>query len=183
MTVGQWMFHHKSDVAAPAPEPAAVAAEPQKESIPMSTTPTPVPAPVVKATPVQKFESFFTKFGKVLRDIENAVVNIAEQQEVNIDQIIPPAQAQNLHILISAAAAQVAAADAKYDALGKTDVPYAVKVAEAVAVSGGTFLVVAAKLGFAIPQAQLGTFFGAAGQIAGSLNFTDITKTPTVPAA
>jgi uncharacterized protein YjaG (DUF416 family) len=148
----------------------------------MSTTPTPVPAPV-KESGIQKFESFFTKFGKILRGIENATVNIAEQQEVNIDQIIPPAQAQNLHILIAAAAAQVAAADAKYDQLGKTDVPYAVKVAEAVAVSGGTFLVVAAKLGFAIPQAQLGTFFGAAGQIAGSLNLTNITQTPTVPTA
>lgn len=144
----------------------------------MSTTPV-TPAP----TALQKFESFFTNFGKILRNIQNVIVNVAEQEEPNIDQIIPATQAANLHTLIVAAAQQVAAADAKYDAIGQSTVPFAVKVTEAVAVNGGLVIALAAKMGLTIPQAQLGTFFTAAANIASSLNLTNVTGTPAVPAS
>lgn len=180
-SVGQWMFHHKSDVPSPPIEkPAAPAAVPKEIPV-MSTTPTPTPAP--HQTGVQKFESFFTNFGKILRSIQNAATNILEQEEPNIDTLIPPAMAANLHLLVVAAATQVAAADAKYDQIGQSTAPYGVKVAEAVAIGGGTVLALAAKLGFTLPQAQLGNFFAAAGQIAASLNLTNVTGTPTPPAA
>jgi len=137
------------------------------------------------ATPVakkeNKFESFLSKFGNVLKNIANVAVNVGEQEEAVIDPLLPPAAAAELNKIISAAASQVAAADVKYAAIGQSDVPYAVKVAEAVAVGGEGILALAAQNGFTIAEGQLSTFVAAAGQIASTINFTGLTNTPVVP--
>lgn len=148
----------------------------------MSTAATPAPTPV-KETGQQKFESFMTKFGDVLKNIANVGVNIAEEAAPSIEALLPPVYAASFAKILSAAASQVAAVDVKYTAIGASTVPYAVKVAEAVAVGGEGVLAIAAQAGFTLNSTNLLSFFSAAGTIAGSLNLANITATPVVPPA
>ncbi|MGC1784467.1 MAG: hypothetical protein WA708_18225 [Acidobacteriaceae bacterium] len=139
----------------------------------------------VPAAPVKKenaFESFFTKFGDALKDIANVAVNVGEQEAAVIEPLLPPTAAAGFAKILSAAAAQVAAADAKYAAIGDSNVPYAVKVAEAVAVGGEGVLAIAAQEGFTVAQGEVSTLMSAAGTIASTLNFTGLTEAPVVPA-
>ncbi len=130
-------------------------------------------------TPVpNKFESFLEKFGHDLENIGNASVNIAVEELPVVDPMLPPALAAELNKVVTFAAQQVAAVDAKYSAIGKSTVPFAVKVAEAVAVGGAGAIAIAAQAGFTLPAANLGMFFSGAGQIASSLNLTNITAPP-----
>lgn len=146
----------------------------------MSTVPvTPAPA----ETAQQKFQSFLTNFGKVLENIANGVVNVAEQEAPVIAPLLPPMIGQQLTTVLSAAAAQVAAADAKYAQIGASDVPFGVKVAEAVAVGGAGVIAIAAQAGLSISATGLPAFFGAAYQIASVLNLKNITAAPTPPAS
>lgn len=140
------------------------------------------PITIAPAKP-NAFESFLSKFGTVLKNIANVAVNAGEQEAAVIEPLLPPAAANGLAKVLSAAASQVAAADAKYAAIGQSNVPYAVKVAEAVAVGGEGILALAAQAGLTIASGQLSTFIGAAGTIASTLNFTGLTNTPVVPAA
>lgn len=146
----------------------------------MSTTPTPVPA-----TPKpNKFESFLTKFGEILKNIANVAVNVAEAEAPVIEPLLPPAAEAGFVKILTAAATQVAAADAKYAAIGASDVPFSVKVAEAVAVGGIGVLAIAAQAGYTVADGQLVTLFSAAGQAASVLNFTGLTNAPSpVPVA
>lgn len=134
------------------------------------------------ATPAKPnaFESFLTKFGDALKNIGNAATNIAVEELPVIDPLLPPALASEVNAVVGYAAQQVAAADAKYAAIGSSNVPYAVKVAEAVAVGGAGAIAIAAKGGLTLDAGQLGTFFAAAGQIAAALNLSNLTATPTV---
>lgn len=139
----------------------------------MSTAPV-TPAP----SKLNGFESFFTKFGTVLKDIANVAVNIGEQEAAVIEPLLPPTIAAGLAKVLSAAATQVAAADAKYAAIGQSNVPYAVKVAEAVAVGGEGILALATQAGLTIASGQLSQFIGAAGTIASTINLTGLTNAP-----
>lgn len=140
-------------------------------------------APVTTAPKENKFESFLTKFGKDIENISNAAVNIATEELPVIDPLLPAAVAATVNAVVGFAAQQVAAVDAKYTAIGKSDVPFAVKVAEAVGVGGLGAIAIAAKGGLALDTAQLSQFFSGAAQIAAALNLTNITAAPTVPAA
>jgi hypothetical protein len=143
----------------------------------MSTAPVPVPA----APKPNKFESFLTKFGDILKNIGNVAVNVAEQEAPVVLPLIPPAAQPGFLKILSFAATQVAAVDAKYAAIGASDVPFSVKVAEAVAVGGVGALAIAAQAGFTVADGQLATLFSAAGQAASVLNFGGLTDAPTVP--
>lgn len=134
------------------------------------------------ATTPNKFESFLSKFGNILKNIGNAATNIAVEELPVIDPLIPPALAAELTKVVTFAAQQVAAVDAKYAAIAGSNVPYAVKVAEAVAAGGTGAIAIAAQAGFLLPQENLGLFFSGAGQIAAALNLSNITA-PPVPAA
>lgn len=137
------------------------------------------------ATPApkaNKVESFFTKFGDVLKDIFNAGANALQETEPSVVKVLPPALQAGYIKLVNAAVAQVAQADAKYAQIGASDVPFAVKVAEAVAVGGDGVLAIAAQEGLVITT-DLPTFFTAATQIAQSLNLATITEAPTPAAA
>lgn len=146
----------------------------------MSTAPVvPVaPAPVVAAPKENKFESFLTKFGDVLKNISNAAVNVAVEELPVIDSLLPPSVASTVNDVVSFAAQQVASIDAKYTAIGQSSAPFAVKVAEAVAVGGMGAVAIAAKGGLTLDTAQLGQFFSAAAQITAALNLTNITAAP-----
>lgn len=143
----------------------------------MATAPaTPSPAP-------NQFESFLTNFGKALENIANAAVNIAQQEAPVITPLLPPAIGAQFTTVLSAAAQQVAAADAKYAALGQSDVPFGVKVAEAIAIGGGGVLAIAAQAGLVISEGGLTTLFTAAYNAASVLNLKSITSAPATPPA
>jgi hypothetical protein len=148
----------------------------------MSTAPI-VPVVPAKQTQQQKFESFWTNFGAILKNIANAAVNIAQEEAPIIEPLLPPAIGAALAKVLSAAATQVGYADAKYAAIEGSDVPFGVKVAEAVAVGGAGVLAIAAVAGLEISSTQLPQFFGAAFQIASVLNLANITAAPAAPAA
>jgi hypothetical protein len=141
-------------------------------------------APVTPAIPVetaqQKIDSFFTKFGDVLRNVFNAGANIAIETLPAIEPLIPVAYQPTVVALVTAAVQQVAAADAKYAAIGASTVPMGVKIAEAVAVGGTGILAIAAQGGLKITT-DLPTFFAAATTIAQSLNLATLTTAPVVP--
>jgi hypothetical protein len=139
-------------------------------------------APVTPAPAENKFESFLTKFGHDLEAIGNAGVNIAVEELPSVAPMLPPALGKELTTVVTFAAQQVAAVDAKYTAIGNSNVPFGVKVAEAVATGGMGAIALAAQAGFTLPTANLGLFFAGAGQIASSLNLTNVTAAP-VPVA
>lgn len=142
----------------------------------MATTPTPAPAPKEN-----KFESFLSKFGTFIKDFANVAVNVGEQELPVIVQLLPPAASAGVVALMNYAATQVAAVDAKYAAIGSSNIPFAAKVAEAVAVGGVGALAIAAQAGLKIDESNLNLLFSAAGQAASVLNFTGVTSTPIVP--
>jgi hypothetical protein len=145
----------------------------------MSTAP--VTTAPVKETATQKVESFFTKFGEILKDIPNVIVNVAEEEETPILSILPSNLQPGVAKLISFAAAQVAAVDAKYAAIGASNVSFAQKVAEAVATGGVGALAIAAEEGVMI-TGTVNSIFAASATITSSLNLSGITAAPTVPA-
>ena len=155
----------------------------------MSTAPAPVTGSAGTTTVTSgpkkenKFESFFTKFGHVLEDIGNGATNIAVEELPDVEPLLPPALGSAVAKVVTFAAQQVAAVDAKYAAIGASDVSYGVKVAEAVAVGGVGAIAIAAQAGFTLPESQLGVFFSGAGQIASALNLSNITESPAPPAA
>lgn len=140
------------------------------------------PASVLTPAP-SKFVSFMTKFGDILRDIGNIAVNIGEQEAPVIEEVLPPAFAASYAKILSAAAAQVAAADARYAAIGASNVPFGVKIAEAVAIGGGGVIAIAAQAGLVVGEGQIVPLFNAAAQFASSLNLANVTETPKPPAA
>lgn len=174
-------------VNTPNPQPAAPTAskELQMASTPVVTEPTVEPTTATPAatteTAAQKVENFFTKFGTVLKNIVNVGVNVAEETEPTIDPLLPAAYQAGYLALINAAATQVAAADAKYALIGASNVSFATKVAEAVAVGGEGVLAIAAQNNLAI-SSNLTTFFSAAATLSQSLNVATLTQAPTVPA-
>lgn len=127
-------------------------------------------------------ETFFSKFGNVLKTIFNVSANIAEDTEPTIDSLLPVAYQAAYAKLVNAAATQVAAADAKYAAIGASNVSFATKVAEAVAVGGEGVLAIAAQEGLTITT-NLTTFFSAATTLTQSLSAVSLTAAPVVPAA
>jgi hypothetical protein len=133
------------------------------------------------APAVPQIQSFFTKFGEVLKNIFNVGANVGVDTETTIDPLLPPAYQASYLKLVNAAATQVAAADAKYALIGASSVPFAVKVAEAVAVGGEGVLAIAAQEGLTITT-DLPTFFSAAATIAQSLNTATLTAAPIAPA-
>jgi hypothetical protein len=162
------MSHDMGTSPTPAPSPA-----------PASPAPT-APAPA-KETAGQKIENFFSKFGQAIEKLANAAVNVAEQELPAIKPLLPPNLYSKIATMTAAAAQQVAAADAKYAAIGQSNVPYATKVAEAVAVGGTAVVALAAEAGLQITD--LTGFFSAAGQMAQSLNLSGITAAPKPVAA
>lgn len=134
-------------------------------------------APVVKETTTQKVESFFSKFGDTLKTIFNVATNVAVEELPAVQPLLPPAIYSQVAAAVNLAAQQVAAADAKYAAIGSSAVPYGVKVAEAVAVGGEGVLALLAQNGLLL-TGHLFDFFAAAGTIASSLNLVNITAPP-----
>jgi hypothetical protein len=130
-------------------------------------------------TPENGFESFFTKFGSALKTVFNVSANVAVDTETQIEPLLPSAYQAGYVKLVNAAAQQVAAADAKYAAIGASNVSFAVKVAEAVAVGGEGILAIAAQEGLTI-NTNLATFFSAATTITQSLTATSLTAAPVV---
>lgn len=159
--------------ATPAPSPAPT-------PVPVNPAPIATPAPA-KETAGQKIESFFTKFGQAIEKLANAAVNVAEEELPAVQPLLPPSLYSKVSTMVAVAAQQVAAADAKYAAIGSSNVPYGVKVAEAVAVGGTAVLALAAQAGLQI--VDMNAFFAAAGQMAGALNLSGVTGAPKPPAA
>lgn len=139
------------------------------------------PVTPVKETGLQKFENFFEKFGHDLEVGFNVAENIALQELPVIAPLLPPATYNKVATFVNAAAQQVAAVDQKYAAIGKSNVPFAVKVAEAVAVGGSAVIALAAEAGLQI--VNVSQFFTAASQLAQSLNLQNVTAPPTPPVA
>lgn len=139
-------------------------------------------APAPAAPKLNKVESFFSKFGNVIKNIANVAANLGEQSEMTIDPLLPPAYQAGFLKLVNSAAAQVAAADAKYTIIGQANVPFTVKVAEAVAVGGEGVLAIAAQNNLAI-VGNLNQFFSAASILASSINTSNLTAPPAPPAA
>lgn len=150
------------------------------ETVPVAPT---TAAPVATTeTKTQKVENFFTKFGDVLKTIFNVAANTAVDTETTIEPLLPSAYQAGYIKLVNAAAQQVAAADAKYTAIGASNVSFAVKVAEAVAVGGEGVLAIAAQCGLTITT-DLPTFFSAAATVAQSLDTATLTQAPVAPTA
>jgi ABC-type uncharacterized transport system ATPase subunit len=156
---------------------------------PQSTTPTTasvgtpvsVAAPVVKETAAQKFDSFINGFGHKLEEIVNVGENVAIQESTFIESLLPPAEAKAFAIVVSTVGKQLAAVEAKYAAIGQSTVPEALKIAEAVAVSGESVLQTLASVGISVTAGNLTTLFGGLGQALSVLNISTLTKTPVVP--
>lgn len=137
-------------------------------------------APVV-VKPENKFESFLSKFGSDLEKFSNAAINVTVEELPVIDSPLPASVAATVNAVVSFAAGQVAAADSRYRIISASTVPFAVKVAEAVAVGGIGAIAIAAKGGLTLDTAQLAQFFNAAVAITSALNLTNVTADPVVP--
>lgn len=127
-----------------------------------------------------KFESFLSKFGADIMKFSNAAVNVAVEELPAIDPLLPASVATTVNEVVSFAAQQVAAVDAKYAAIGNSSASFGVKVAEAVAVGGLGAIAIAAKGGLTLDTAQLAQFFTGAAQVGAALNLTNVTAAPVV---
>lgn len=149
-------------------EPASTSAEPAA---------TPDADTATKETVEQKVEAAFTKVGHFFEDITNIAVNTAEETEPQVLPLLPSAFQPEYTALLNFAATGVASIDAKYAAIGKSNVPFAVKVVEAVATFGQGALAIAAQAGVTV--GNLNTLFASAATIAQNLNVTTLTAAPT----
>src|SRR5271156_2231566 len=170
------MQESKSSLFIPSSQPSSPSAS---SSVPPPTlNPNPLEEiRIMATTPVvveNGFESFFSKFGNVLKTVFNVAANVAVDTEPTVEPLIPTAYQAGFATLVSAAAKQVAAADAKYALIAGSNVSFAQKVAEAVAVGGEGVLAIAAQEGLSI-NTNLTTFFSAATTIAQSLTTTSLT--------
>jgi hypothetical protein len=148
----------------------------------MSTAPVTIDAPAPKETAAQRVKSFFTEFGDIVKDTVNVVTNVAVEEETPILSLVPVNLQPGVANLINFCAAQVAAVDAKYAAIGASNVPFAQKVAEAVATAGAGALAIAAAGGVTI-TGTVNDIFAASATIASSLNLSTITQAPAAPPA
>lgn len=182
MNVISGIFHHKeeekpvSTPATPVVAPAVVSAAPV--AAPKAATTPAAP----QETTAQKIQSFFTNFGKDIEATVNGIVNVAVEEQTPVLSLLPANLQPGVAQLINYAAAQVAAVDAKYAAIGASNVPFAQKVAEAVATGGIGALAIAAQAGVSV-TGTLNNVFSASAIIASSLNLSTITQAPVVPPA
>lgn len=147
----------------------------------MATSATPSPSPA-KETVGQKIENFFNKLAHIGQAVENAAVNIEVHNQAALSKYLPPAVADPINAAFNRAASTFAAMVATEQKIGAEPIPYAEKVALIVAIQGQQIAADLAAAGVSVAQDTLTTVVSAATAV-GSLNLTNVTATPTPPAA
>lgn len=132
-----------------------------------TTSPTPAPAPV-KETAGQKFQSILTGIGTFIQKVINAEINIAIAEKPLIDQFLPPQISSAIDTAEEVALNAYLQIEAEEQQIGQSNAPYALKVAQVVALQGGAIAKILASAGLSAGQSELTAL------VTGATSFTQI---------
>jgi hypothetical protein len=125
-----------------------------------------------------KFESVLTKIGKAFLDVVNVGSNLAEAEQPLLDQLLPEAISSPIDTVNTLFRNTMASVEAKYQAIGSSDVTFAQKVAEVVAISGAAAAQILTQAGYTVTTETLSEIATGATNVYNLLG-TSITTSPT----
>jgi hypothetical protein len=168
--------HPAAMISDPTISTSAKAVESSMSTVPVM--PAPAPAPVA-ASKVNKLETFLSTAAKDVEKVLNVGINVVTAEQPLLNQLLPPQFSTAEGAATALIKNVMLHTEAKYAALG-TNVPYAEKVAEVVAITGAALVQILAGIGVTAGQTELASLVTGATAFS-SLQTSGLTtlKAPT----
>jgi hypothetical protein len=129
-----------------------------------------------------EFETILTNVGKKIVQVENAISNVITMETPVINSYLSPATANAIETINKLFQNTMVTVEAKYAAIGTSNVSFAQKVVEVVAISGSAAAMILTSAGYSVGTTQLQQIAAGATQVYNILG-TPLATLTTLPAA
>jgi hypothetical protein len=129
-----------------------------------------------------EFETILTNVGKKIVQVENAISNVITMETPVINSYLSPATANAIETVNNLFRNTMVTVEAKYAAIGSSNVTFAQKVVEVVAISGAAAAMIMTSAGYTVGTTQLQQIAAGATQVYNILG-TPLASLTTLPAA